>query len=89
VDAWLENALNLGRWVSTKDLFNQFHGRWAVTYVGTFPWRDTRQLGQQITSLRSTLEMHYAYEEKIGRAGVRYMRFNMRRGEDDVAEEVA
>ena len=83
VDGWLTNATNISRWVSTKELFDQLHTRWAVTRAGTFPWRDPKQFGQHLTSLRSTLETHYAFEEETRRAGHRHVRFNRRRDEDD------
>jgi energy-coupling factor transporter ATP-binding protein EcfA2 len=76
VDAWLSNTNNISRWVSTKELFDQLHGRWRVARPGTFPWRDPKQLGQHITSLRSTLVTHYDFDEKTAHAGTRHVRFN-------------
>jgi hypothetical protein len=63
LDGWLASGDNIGQWVETKQLFDQLHRRWSTTQAGTFPWRDPRRLGQHITSLRSTLERHYAFEE--------------------------
>jgi hypothetical protein len=82
LDAWLATATNVARWVSTKELFEGLHARWAVSHSGTFPWRDIRQLGQQITSLRFTLESQYGYQEETRRGGTRWMRFNNRRDLD-------
>jgi hypothetical protein len=82
LDDWLATEGNVSRWVSTKEFFNRLHDRWAVSRPGTFPWRDPRQLGQQITGLRSTLETHYGYEEETRRGGTRWIRFNSRREDD-------
>jgi hypothetical protein len=85
LDGWLANATNISKWVATKELFEQLHARWHVSRAGTFPWRDPRQLGQHITSLRSTLETHYDFEERTARAGARRVRFNKQRSGDDGA----
>jgi hypothetical protein len=82
LDGWLAVEGNVSNWVSTKQLFDQLHGRWAVARSGTFPWRDPRQLGQYITGLRSTLETHYGYEEQTRGGGTRWVRFNQRRDHD-------
>ena len=88
IDGWLGDGKNIAKWVSTKELFEQLHGRWTVTRAGTFPWPNQRQLGQQITSLRATLETHYDFDEQKKHAGARHVRFNKSRAEGDVATAV-
>jgi hypothetical protein len=79
IDFWLTDKTNEGRWMTTSELLQALQWEAEGNAAGRPPVpcevRTTHQLGQKLTNLESTLQILYGYEECIGRARGRRVRF--------------
>ena len=84
LDEWLTTAGNVGRYVNTRDLFEELRSQ-ETQNMRSFEVKGVRELGHALSDLRATLQRAYGMEERTGRSRSREIRFRRRRDTAEVA----
>jgi hypothetical protein len=73
LDEWLINPANVGRELSTGQLFRELLDVAQSTGI-SFPFKTPQEFGHKIDDFRSTLETVYGMETRSGRSGAKRVR---------------